>query len=151
MFDENLGKWDTEPFNLGLNPYYKPFNVNYYLIPRINKDILQKHLQHLLEIGVLTILHRYQYGTPIFITPKKEGTVRVITDYHRINHKLVRNLYPLIIIGENMWKLEGFHYATALYIKTGYYTISVLTKSQDMMTIMTEFGKFRYNHLLTGM
>ena len=64
---------------------------------------------------------------------------------------MVGNLYPLIIIGENMWKLEGFHYAIALYIKTGYYTISVLTKSQDMMTIMTEFGKFRYNHLLTGM
>ena len=87
MFDRNTGKWDTEPFNLELNPYYKTFNVNYYQIPRINKETLRKDLQHLLEIGVLTTLNRSQYGTPIFIIPKKEGTVRFITDYRRINHK----------------------------------------------------------------
>ena len=33
----------------------------------------------------------------------------------------------------------------------GYYTISVSPASQDMTTIVTEFGKFRYNRLPMGM
>ena len=47
---------------------------------------------------------------PIFIIPKKEGTARFITDYHRPNQKLVSKPYPLPRIGENIQKLEGFQY-----------------------------------------
>ena len=50
-----------------------------------------------------------------------------------------------------MQKLEGFHNATSLYLKTGYYTIRLSLNSQDMTTIMTKSGKFRYNRLHMGM
>ena len=33
----------------------------------------------------------------------------------------------------------------------GYYTIKISLASQDMTTIVTEFGKFRYNRLPMGM
>ena len=52
----------------------------------------------------------------VFIIPKKEGTVRFITDYKRLSKKLVRNMHPLPGIGKNIQQLEGFQYATALYI-----------------------------------
>ena len=64
-----------------------------------------------------------QYGTPAFIIPKKEDTVRFITDYIRINQKLVRNPYPLPIIGNIMQQLECLQYLTALDINIGSYTI----------------------------
>ena len=50
-----------------------------------------------------------------------------------------------------MQQLEGFQYATALDINMEYYTIRIYHVSQDMTTIVTEFGKFRYNRLPTGM
>ena len=50
-----------------------------------------------------------------------------------------------------MQKLEGFQYATELYINMVYYTISIYPASQDMKTIVTELGKFRYNCLHMGM
>ena len=40
---------------------------------------------------------------------------------------------------------------TALYLDIGYYTIMILPASQEMMTIVTEFGKFIYNRLPMGM
>ena len=100
---------------------------------------------------MLTLLQHRQYGTPVFIIPNKEGTVRFITDYRRINHQLVRKLYPLPIICKTMQKLEGFQYATVLDINMGYYTIKIFPTSQDMMVIVTEFGKFKYNRLPIGM
>ena len=76
--------------------------------------------------------------------------MRFIAYYLRINQKLVINIYPLPIIGENIQQLEVLHYATELDLNTGYYIISILPSSQDMTTIVTGFGKFRYNRLPMG-
>ena len=99
---------------------------------------------------MLNTVQQSQYGTPVFIIPKKEGTVRFITDYRRINQKLVRKPYPLLRICKTMQQLEVFHYATALDINMGYYTIRLSSASQDMMMIVAEFGKFEYNRLPMG-
>ena len=47
--------------------------------------------------------------------------------------------------------MEGFQYATTLYLNRGYYTIRLSPASQDMKTIVNEFGKFRYNRLSMSM
>ena len=48
LFDGNLGNWATEPVDLELNPYSKPFNSRYYSVPRINKETFRKELKRLL-------------------------------------------------------------------------------------------------------
>ena len=95
LFDGTLGDWSTGLVDLDLKPGSKPFNSRYYPVPRINKETFSKELKHLVEIGVLTPVQQSQYGTPVFIIPKKEGAVRFITEYHRLDHKLVRKPYLL--------------------------------------------------------
>ena len=101
-----------------------------------------------MEIGVLTPVQQSQYGTSAFILPKKEGTVRFIAYYFKIKHKLLRKTYTLPRIVKTMQKLEIFQYAAALDINMGCYTIRLSLAMQDMTTIVTGFGKFRYNCLL---
>ena len=92
-----------------------------------------------MKILVLTPPQQSQYGTPIFIIPKKEGAVRLITDYFRLNHKLVRKTYLLHRIFEVIQQLEGFQYVTAFDINMRYYNIMLSNSSQGMTTIVTEF------------
>ena len=73
-----------------------------------------------MKIGVLTLVQHSLYGTPVFIIPDKEVTVRFITYYCRLNHKLVRKPYPLPIIGNTMYQPEVFQYATPSDINTVY-------------------------------
>ena len=141
MFGGALGDLATEPVDLDLNPGYKQFNSRYYPVPIINKETFLKDLKFLVEIVVITPVQQSQYGTPVFVIPNKEGTVGFITNYHRLNHKLVRKPYPLPRIGETMQQLEDFQYETALDLNMGYYTIRLSPASQDMTTIVTEFGK----------
>ena len=51
---------------------------------------------------MLDPLKKSQYGTPIFIVPKKEGTVKFMMEYLRINQQLVINQYPLLRIYNTM-------------------------------------------------
>ena len=96
---------------------------------------------------MLTLVQQYQYGTPVFIISNKEGPVRFIMDYRRINQKLGIKTYLLSIIGKTIQKLEGFQYATSLDINMGCNNIRILSASQYMVMIYTLFGKFRYNFL----
>ena len=107
FFGVNLGDWANDPVNLNPKPGSKPFNCKYYPVPIINKEIFLNDLKPLVEIGVLTLVQYSKYGTPVFVIPKKEVTVRFITDYHRLNHKLVRKPYSLPRIGNTIQKLEG--------------------------------------------
>ena len=77
--------------------------------------------------------------------------MRFITDYRKLNQQLVRKPYLLPRIGRTMQKMEGFQYATELALNMLYYSISISPVSQYMTTIVTEFGKFRYNRLPMGM
>ena len=151
VFDGTLGKWKTDPVDIELKPDAKPVNSRYYPVPRINKETFKKELLRLVDIGVLEPVQSSEYGTPVFIIPKKEGTVRFLSDYRRLNQTIVRKPYPIPRIGDTMQQLEGFQYATALDLNMGYYTIQLTPGSKDMTTIVTEFGKFRYNCLPMGM
>ena len=151
IFDGTLGHWDTEPIDIELRPDAKPYNGRYYPVPKINKETFRKELMRLVEIGVLTPVQQSEYGTPVFIIPKKEGTVQFITDYRKVNQMIVRKPYPIPHISDTMQQLEGFQFATALDLNMGYYTIDLAESSKDITTIVTEFGKFRYNKLPMGM
>jgi hypothetical protein len=151
LFDGTLGHWDTEPVNIELKADAKPVSSRYYPVPKINKETFKKELLRLVDIGVLTPVQSSAYGTPVFIIPKKEGTVRFLSDYRKVNQTIVRKPYPIPRIGDTLQQLEGFQYATALDLNMGYYTIQLDPATKDMTTIVTEFGKFRYNVLPMGM
>ena len=50
-----------------------------------------------------------------------------------------------------MQQLEWFQYVTVLDLNMEYNTIRILTDTQGMMMIVTEFGNFRQNCLTVGM
>ena len=57
------------------------------------KEKFRKKIKHLVKIGLLIPVQQSQYDTPVFIISKKEGNEIFITDYHRLNHHLVRKPY----------------------------------------------------------
>ena len=70
LFGVTIVEWDRDPVDLELKPYYKPFHCKYYLLPIINKGNFCRELEHLVKIGLITLVQRSQYGTTIFIIPE---------------------------------------------------------------------------------
>ena len=93
MFDGTLGYWNTYHVDLELRPDYKSLNRKYYPVSLINRYNFHKELERSVKIGGLTKIQQSQYGTPVFTIPNKEGAVGFITDYLRLNQKLVNKTY----------------------------------------------------------
>ena len=54
LFDGTFRDWGTEPVDLKINPGSKPFNSNYYMVPRINSETFCKDRKCIVKTGVLT-------------------------------------------------------------------------------------------------
>ena len=71
--------------------------------------------------------------------------MRFITDYCRLNQQSIRKPHTLPRKDETTQQLVGLQYAAELDLNMGYYTLILSPASQDMITIVTDRGKFRYN------
>jgi hypothetical protein len=89
----------------------------------------------------------YEWAALTFIIPKKNGTVRFISDFRRLNEEVKRKPYPIPKIAQMLQELEKFAYATSLDLNMGYYTIRLHPDSQKLCTIVTPFGKYQYLRL----
>ncbi len=89
-------------------------------------------------------------GIPTFIIPKKDSTIRTISDFRELNKCIVRKPYPIPKISKILQELEGFTYATALDLNMGYYTIRLDPMASKMCTIIFPWGKYSYKRLPMG-
>ena len=113
-------------------------------------ETLKKEIQRLCDLGVLKWQEGSEWASPTFIIPKKDNTVRVISDFREVNKRIVRKPFPLPKISTVLQELEGFTYATALDLNMGYYTIRLDPDASNICTIVLPWGKYSYLRLPMG-
>ena len=150
LFDGTLGEWQGPEVDFELKEGATPHSQRHYTVPHLYKETFRKELERLVKLGVLEKVQQSEWGSPTFIIPKKDGRVRFISDFRKLNTKIKRKPYPLPRIADTLQELEGFQYASALDLNMGYYHIILSPEASDMCTIVTEFGKFRYKRLPMG-
>ena len=141
LFD-GLGEWKTDLVDFGMVEDAKLHSQWHYSVPHLYKDTLNKEIDWLVDLGVLEPVQESEWGSPIFIIPKKDGHVRFVSDFRRLNAKIKCKPYPLPCISDTLQNLEGVKYATPLDLNMGYYHIYLSRRLADMCTIITKFCKF---------
>src|SRR5690348_15885243 len=134
-----------------LKPEAKPYHARAYPIPKVYEATLKQEVARLEDLGVLKRINRSQWAAPTFIIPKKDGTVRFISDFRQLNARIQRKPYPIPKIQDLLLKLEGFQYATSLDLNMGYYHIELSPLSKQLCTIVLPWGKYEYQRLPMGL
>ena len=152
LFDGTLGDWNTTPVSLELKEGTTPFHAKRaFPIPRVYLEVLKKEVARLVELGVLKRQPDSEWAVPTFVIPKKDKTVRFISDLREVNKRIVRKPYPIPKISSVLQEMEGFTYASQLDLNMGYYTIRLDGDAQKICTIILPWGKYSYLRLPMGL
>ena len=95
LFDGTLGKWKGTPYDIKCKEGVEPYHARPYAVPKIHELTLKAEIDRLVRAGILRKVNRSEWAAPTFIIPKKDGTVRFISDFCKLNKKIRRTPYPI--------------------------------------------------------
>jgi hypothetical protein len=139
-----------------MDPNCKPIHARAYTVPRSVEQQLyhSKEIVRLVEIDIGVLEEEYfsEWASPSLAIPKKNGTIRVVTDFRELNLLLKRHSFPIPKIGDMIRSMEGFTFASALDLNMGYYHINLDADAQKLYTIVFLWytGKYKYKRLPMG-
>jgi hypothetical protein len=115
LFDGTLGRgFNMEQMSISLqlmDPNCKPIHARAYTVPRSVEQQLQrsKEIVRLVDIGVLEEGYSSEWVSklPSFAIPNKSGTIRVVTDFRKLNLLLKHAM--LAISYSKDWEHDPFN------------------------------------------
>ena len=121
---------------------------------------LRKQLDQLLNIGFIC-LSTSPWGAPVLFVKKHNETLRLCTDYKRLNrvtlkkkikkkkNKIINTLLPRI--DDLVDQLKGSKYYTKIDLRTGYHQLRIREEDIPKTAFHTRYGHFEYTVMPFGL
>ncbi len=88
---------------------------------------------------------------PFFFVKKKDGKLRPVQDYRKLNEMTIKNCYPLPLISELMDKLRGAKYFTKCDVRWGYNNVRIKSGDEWKAAFRTNRGLFEPTVMFFGL
>jgi hypothetical protein len=125
-----------------------PYHGQAFPVPKIHKDTLIKEVKRLVKLGVLERQPALEWASHLFIIPKKNRTVRFLSNFWDVYKRLIRKPFPNPKISMVPQELEEITFVMALDLNMGYYTIRLDPDASRICTVIFPWGKYSYKRLL---
>lgn len=150
LFSATLGKYPHKQIHLELKDGEQPHHARPYPVPVLQKKVFIDEADHLCKQDVLEKWGISEHAYPTFIVPKKDGRVRWVSDFRKLNLKLKRKIYGLPRIYDIIQRRRKYSYMTKLDLSMMFYTFELDEASRNLCVITTPFGNYRYKRLPMG-
>ncbi|KAJ3494703.1 hypothetical protein NLJ89_g10750 [Agrocybe chaxingu] len=130
--------WDHA---IELKPDAQPITSKIYPLSKSEQEELDKFLEEHLKSGRIRP-SKSPIASPFFFVKKKDGSLRPVQDYRKLNAMTIRNQYPLPLVSELMDKLNGSKYFTKLDVRWGFNNIRIKDGDEYKAAFITNRGLF---------
>ena len=121
-----------------------------YRLSPMETQTLKAHIEDNLAKGFIRPSES-PWGAAVFFVKKKEGTLRLVTDYRALNASTVKNKYPLPLIEDLFARLSGAKFFSKIDLTSGYNQVEVKEKDIPKTAFRTQFGSFECRVMNFGM
>ena len=90
-------------------------------------------------------------ASPVFFIKKKDGKLRFIQDYRKLNEFTVRNRYPLPLVQDIISKLQEARVFTKFDVRWGYNNVRIRKGDEWKAAFATNRGLFEPNVMFFGL
>jgi len=119
----------------------KELNTKAYAITLKEEKALNQWLDEQLKAGLI-VESKSRYAVSCFYIPKKDGSLRLVQDYRKLNQVTIKNKTPLPLIGEVINKLKEARYFNKLDLIWGYNNVRIKEGNEWKAAFLTNKGLF---------
>lgn len=128
----------------------KPFRFPYRRVPPSQYAKLRTALNEMEEKGIIRKSHS-DYASPLVLVWKKNGDLRICTDFRWLNARTVRDAYPLPHQSDVLAALGGNSFFSTMDLTSGYYNVPLEEGHKKYTAFSSPFGLHEYNRLPQGL
>jgi hypothetical protein len=137
-------------FIIELIPETAPIAQRAYRMNPQELEVLKKQLIDMLSKG---LIHpsASPWGSPVLFVDKRDGTIRLCVDYHKLNELTIKNKYPLPKIEDLFDQLNRAKVFSKIDLRTGYHQLKVCESNIPKTAFTTRYGLFEYTVMSFGL
>ena len=121
-----------------------------YRIPQARLASAKQEVKEMLVAGVI-VPSKSPWAAPMLLVPKKDGSVRPVIDFRKLNKVTVPDPFPMPRIEELIDQLATAKFITTLDLTKGYWQVPVHPASQEKTAFVTPFGKYHFTKMPFGL
>ena len=148
VFSDGLGTLKDHKVKFYLEDQAQPQFLKARPLPLALHDKVAEELDRLQARGIIVPTKFSKWAVPIVPVIKSDGSIRICGDFKRTINKSARTeVYPLPRIDELFASLSGGQTFTTLDLSHAYLQLELEEESQELVTINTHKGLFKYTRL----
>ncbi|KAH9181379.1 hypothetical protein AeNC1_016645, partial [Aphanomyces euteiches] len=151
LFSGAIGTIKLPPYVIPLKPDAVPHVCHPYPIPESHMASVKAEIQRLIGLGVLVPDNQSPWASPAFFIPKKDGSMRLIPDFRKLNAQIIRKYFPLPKIPDTMRSMRYKAFKTVIDLVMGYFGRVLAEENRECTAIILPFGKYVYKRLPMGL
>ena len=121
-----------------------------YPLSQTEDVAVQEFVKSKLAKGYIQV-SKSPYASPFFFIRKKDGKLRPVQDYRKINALTVHNQYPLPLISDLIRDLSNAHIYTKLDVRWGYNNVHIQEGDEHKAAFKTKYSLFEPTVMYFGL
>lgn len=151
IFEPKIGKVPNFTCSFKLRKNAKPVFLKARDVPFALREKVEQELKSLEQDNIITKVNCSDWGSPLVVVPKPDGSIRLCVDYKvAVNPQLQAAHYPIPKIDEILNNLRNAKIFCTLDLYKAYLHVAVDDDSKAIQTISTHRGTFQVNRLSFG-
>ena len=131
----------------------EPVYVKQFRLAETDRSVLLKHLRTWLDLGVVSPC-KSKYNSPIFLVPKKDGTMRPVLDFRAVNEKSHVDKYSQLEVNECIDAIgrSGSTIFSSIDLTAGFWQVPMAEDSREYTAFtIPGIGSFQWNRCPMGL
>lgn len=120
-------------------------------LPLSVRNAVTEELNHLQAAGIIERIDASAWVSPIVVTQKKSGKIRMCVDLREPNKAVIVDAFPLPHMDELLSNLKGATFFSTIDLTSAYYQMPLHENSRDLTAFITHDGLFRFCRVPYGL